>query len=57
MADFGFSIVVNYYTKTNIAGTFEYASPKIAVKFKESDKVINGNNFKDDVYSFGKTTL
>lgn len=57
VADLGFSIKVNYYSSQNIAGTMEYVSPKLLVKFKEPNKMVPGNNFKDDVYSLGQTLL
>eukprot|EP00919_Chromeraceae_sp_WS-2016_P067988 GHVR01161018.1.p1 GENE.GHVR01161018.1~~GHVR01161018.1.p1 ORF type:complete len:106 (+),score=5.12 GHVR01161018.1:417-734(+) len=57
LADFGFSVRMHAYSKSNIAGTKEYASPKLIVKFKDSSKNVPGNNSKDDVYSFGKTCL
>lgn len=55
VADFGFSIMLNAYSTLNIAGTMEYVSPKLMVKFKDNKLVVPGHNFKDDVYSFGKT--
>ncbi len=36
VADFGFSIMKNTYSKRNIAGTLEYVSPKLKVKFKNN---------------------
>lgn len=56
MADFGFALKLNCYSSRNIAGTMEYVSPKLLVKFKNQKASIPaGHNFKDDVYSFGKT--
>ena len=55
MADFGFAIMVNAYSQLNVAGTIEYVSPKLLVKFKNSKAIVPGHTFKDDVYSFGKT--
>lgn len=55
VGDFGFSIKLNAYSTQNIAGTMEYVSPKLLVKFKDNKVIVPGHNFKDDVYSFGKT--
>ncbi len=55
VCDFGFSIRLNSYSTQNIAGTMEYVSPKLLVKFKDNKIVVPGHNFRDDVYSFGKT--
>lgn len=55
IGDFGFSIKMNAYSTQNIAGTMEYVSPKLLVKFKDNKIIVPGHNFKDDVYSFGKT--
>lgn len=55
VGDFGFSIKMNAYSTQNIAGTMEYVSPKLLVKFKDNKIIVPGHNFKDDVYSFGKT--
>lgn len=55
VSDFGFSIKVNYYSTLNVAGTMEYVSPKLLVKFKDNKLLVPGHTFKDDVYSFGKT--
>jgi hypothetical protein len=48
---------MNYYSKKNIAGTMEYASPKLYEKFKNIERFVPGNNYKDDVFSLGKTIL
>jgi serine/threonine protein kinase len=55
MADFGFALKVNRYTSRNVAGTMEYASPKLAAKFKDKRVTVPGHTIKDDVFSFGKT--
>ena len=55
IADFGFAIKLNKYSSQNIAGTMEYASPKLYEKFKDVKKTVEGHTFKDDVYSLGKT--
>lgn len=57
IADFGFAIKENFYSASNIAGTKEYVSPKLLVKFNDPQRVIPGNNFKDDVFSLGRTIL
>lgn len=55
IGDFGFAIKINAYSTLNIAGTMEYVSPKLMAKFKDNKLIVPGHNFKDDVYSFGKT--
>lgn len=55
VGDFGFAIKLNAYSTQNVAGTMEYVSPKLMVKFKDNKVIVPGHNFKDDVYSFGKT--
>ena len=55
MSDFGFALKINPYSDRNIAGTKEYVSPKLLVKFKNHRISVEGHNIKDDVYSFGKT--
>lgn len=55
VADFGFAIKVNSYSDRNVAGTMEYVSPKLLVKFKNQKISVSSQNFKDDVFSFGKT--
>lgn len=55
VADFGFAVRLNKYSAQNIAGTMEYASPKLLEKFKDNKKTVAGHHFKDDVYSLGKT--
>ena len=55
LADFGFALQKNIYSDRNIAGTKEYVSPKLLVKFKNQKLSVQGHNIKDDVYSFGKT--
>lgn len=55
VADFGFAIKLNSYSSRNIAGTMEYASPKLVVKFKNQKVSVSGQTYKDDVYSLGKT--
>lgn len=57
VADFGFAVKVNHYSNRNIAGTMEYASPKLVVKFKNQKISVSGQTFKDDVYSLGKTMI
>ena len=55
MADFGFAVRLSKYSSQNIAGTMEYASPKLLEKFTDSKITVPGHTFKDDVYSLGKT--
>jgi serine/threonine protein kinase len=55
IADFGFAVRLSKYSSQNIAGTMEYASPKLLEKFKDSRITVPGHHFKDDVYSLGKT--
>ena len=55
VADFGYAIKEGHYSSRNVAGTMEYVSPKLLVKFKDHKKSVEGHNIKDDVYSFGKT--
>jgi len=55
IVDFGFAIKMNHYSTQNVAGTMEYVSPKLRIKFKDNKIMVPGHNFKDDVYSFGKT--
>ena len=55
MIDFGLAIKTNEYSHLSIAGTKEYASPKLRDKFINKSSVGPANNTKDDVYSFGKT--
>jgi serine/threonine protein kinase len=57
IVDFGFAIKLNHYSTQNVAGTMEYVSPKLRVKFKDNSIMVEGHTFKDDVYSFGKTLL
>jgi serine/threonine protein kinase len=57
VADFGYAIKLSPYSSQNIAGTMEYVSPKLVAKFKDNKIVVPGHNFKDDVYSFGKTLV
>lgn len=54
VADFGFAIRDNVYTYRNVAGTIQYVSPKLLVKFKDHNASVQAHNIKDDVYSFGK---
>ena len=58
LADFGLAI----NTKENkndesIAGSIEYASPKLKIKFRSRNAKIKTNPFKDDVYSLGITLV
>lgn len=55
VADFGFAIKMNVYSTLNVAGTLEYVSPKLKVKFKNNKVTVPGHTYKDDVYSLGKT--
>lgn len=55
VSDFGFAIKYNNYSSRNVAGTMEYVSPKLLVKFKNQKISVTGHTIKDDVYSFGKT--
>lgn len=57
IVDFGFAIKMNHYSTLNVAGTMEYVSPKLRVKFKDNKIMVAGHNYKDDVYSLGKTIL
>lgn len=57
LADFGFAVRTNLYSRDNVAGTHEYVSPKLLAKFINTQLVVPGNTFKDDVYSFGRTLL
>lgn len=52
--DFGFGVKYNEYSDRNIAGTREYVSPKLLVKFKDSRRSVKGHTIQDDVFSFGK---
>ena len=36
VGDFGYALKMNYYADRNIAGTKEYVSPKLLVKFKNN---------------------
>ena len=55
LADFGFALKLNCYSSRNVAGTMEYVSPKLKVKFQNQKVSVPGHNIKDDVYSLGKT--
>ena len=57
LADFGFCLKHNIYSDRNIAGTKEYVSPKLLVKFENNKISVSGHTIKDDVYSYGKTLL
>ena len=55
VGDFGFCLKENIYSDRNIAGTKEYVSPKLKVKFLDNKASVKGHTIKDDVYSYGKT--
>ena len=55
LADFGFALKLNCYSSRNVAGTMEYVSPKLKVKFQNQKVSVPGHTIKDDVYSLGKT--
>lgn len=58
MTDFGYSVIKGDYHQNSIAGTEEYASPKIYPKFvDESINISGGVNEKDDMYSLGTFML
>jgi len=55
LADFGFALKINCYSSRNVAGTMEYVSPKLKIKFQNQKVSVPGHTIKDDVYSLGKT--
>lgn len=57
VCDFGYATKRHEFSGKNIAGTATYASPKLQVKFKNSDVIVSGNNYKDDVFSLGVTLI
>ena len=57
VTDFGFAVLMSPFSGQNIAGTMEYVSPRLKPKFIDEKIVMEGNRWKDDVWSLGQTSL
>ena len=57
ICDFGLAIRNHDFASETIAGTYQYASPKLKYKFKNKSIKCYGNTFKDDVFSLGITVM